>query len=389
VPALEIFDVFRVFLPSATYNTPTGAETQVRRRGLTLAVMCFTFEVWITQTQGAILGEIMKILVTGAAGFIGYHTSARLLDMGCSVVGLDNLNDYYSVQLKRDRLAQLEGHSGFRFIEGDLKDAEGLMALFAQERFTHVLNLAAQAGVPYSLQNPGVYVESNVAGFLNVLEGCRHHGVRHLIYASSSSVYGQNAQMPFGAHQPVDHPISLYAATKRANELMAHSYSALFGLPTTGLRFFTVYGPWGRPDMAIFLFVDAILNDRPIDVYNQGKSQRSFTYVEDVVEGVVRLLDHLPEGQDAPGRPDVSSAPFRIFNIGNDQTVGLEYLISVVEGALDKKAHKNYLPLRTGDVPATYADIADLEAAVGYRPSTPIEEGVARFVAWYREYYKR
>lgn len=331
----------------------------------------------------------MPILVTGSAGFIGYHTCVRLLNMGLEVVGLDHVNAYYDVELKRDRLKLLEGQKGFSFVEMDLNDVDGLDALFKVQKFEQVINLAAQAGVPYSLENPKVYVDSNVSGFLNVLECCRHREVKHLIYASSSSVYGQNTHMPFSTQHPVDHPISLYAATKRANELMAHAYSSAFGLPTTGLRFFTVYGPWGRPDMALFLFVDAILNDRPIDVYNEGKSQRSFTYVDDVVEGIVRLLDHVPEADETvlADRPDRSSAPFRLYNIGNDQTVALEYFISVIEGFLDKEAQKNYLPMRTGDVPITYADIDDLEMAVGYRPTTPIEVGIEKFVVWYREYY--
>ena len=331
----------------------------------------------------------MPILVTGAAGFIGFHTCVRLLEMGHTVVGLDDLNAYYDVKLKHDRLNQLHGRDGFAFFEKDLNDVAGLQALFDAQKFEQVINLAAQAGVPYSLENPKVYVDSNVSGFLNVLECCRHHQTQHLIYASSSSVYGQNTHMPFSTADPVDHPISLYAATKRANELMAHTYSSAFALPTTGLRFFTVYGPWGRPDMALFLFVDAILNDRPIDVYNKGKSQRSFTYVADVVEGIVRLLEHIPQADETvvSDRPDRSSAPFRIYNIGNDQTVSLEYFISVIEGLLDKKAEKNYLPIRIGDVPKTYADIDDLEKAVGYRPATSIEEGIEKFVAWYRSYY--
>jgi len=335
------------------------------------------------------VGFIMPILVTGSAGFIGYHTCIRLLHMGYEVVGLDHINAYYDVELKRDRLKLLEGQDGFSFVEMDLNDTDGLPALFQAQAFEQVIHLAAQAGVPYSLENPKVYVDSNVSGFLNVLECCRHHDVKHLIYASSSSVYGQNTEMPFSTQHPVDHPISLYAATKRANELMAHSYSSAFDLPTTGLRFFTVYGPWGRPDMALFLFVDAILNDRPIDVYNEGKSQRSFTYVDDVVEGIVRLLGHVPLADETmkSDRPDRSSAPFRLYNIGNDQTVTLEYFISVIEGFLDKQAQKHYLPMRTGDVPITYADIDDLEKAVGYRPETSIEVGIERFVMWYREYY--
>lgn len=331
----------------------------------------------------------MPILVTGSAGFIGYHTCMRLLDMGHSVVGVDHVNSYYDVKLKRDRLEKLCGRDGFVFVESDLNDDDGLTALFDTHGFEQVIHLAAQAGVPYSLENPKAYIDSNVCGFLNVLECCRHHKVKHLVYASSSSVYGQNTEMPFSTRHPVDHPISLYAATKRANELMAHTYSSAFSLPTTGLRFFTVYGPWGRPDMALFLFVDAILKDRPIDVYNQGKSKRSFTYVADIVEGVVRLLHHIPQADATilPNRPDRSSAPFCLYNIGNDQTVELAYFISVIEGVLDKKAKKNYLPLRTGDVPVTYADIADLEQAIGYRPTRSIEEGIEKFVSWYRGYY--
>ena len=272
----------------------------------------------------------------------------------------------------------------------DLNDVDGMRSLFVDHAFDQVINLAAQAGVPYSLENPKAYVDSNVSGFLNILECCRHHKVKHLLYASSSSVYGQNTEMPFSTRHPVDHPISLYAATKRANELMAHTYSSAFGLPTTGLRFFTVYGPWGRPDMALFLFVDAILNNRPIDVYNEGKSQRSFTYVDDIIEGLVRLLPRapLPDLTRVSDRPDRSSAPFRLYNIGNDQTVTLAYFIEVIEGILDKKAKKNYLPLRTGDVPVTYADIEDLEAEVGYRPTTSIESGIEKFVTWYRAYYR-
>lgn len=331
----------------------------------------------------------MPILVTGSAGFIGFHTCIRLLDMGHTVIGLDHVNTYYDVNLKRDRLKQLDGCKGFTFVEMDLNNSDALHTLFKSQGFEQVINLAAQAGVPYSLENPKVYVDSNVSGFLNVLECCRHHNVKHLIYASSSSVYGQNTEMPFSTKHPVDHPMSLYAATKRANELMAHTYSSAFALPTTGLRFFTVYGPWGRPDMALFLFVDAILNNRPIEVYNEGKSQRSFTYVDDIVEGIVRLLKHIPQANETrtSDRPDRSSAPFHLFNIGNDQTVALEYFITVIEGLLDKKAQKNYLPLRTGDVPVTYADIDSLEKAVGYRPTTPVEEGIEKFVAWYREYY--
>ncbi|MCZ6631977.1 MAG: NAD-dependent epimerase [bacterium] len=333
----------------------------------------------------------MRILVTGAAGFIGFHLSKQLMEHGYSVVGLDNLNAYYDVSLKQDRLANLQDFPAFRFEQVDLMDSEALMALFETEQFTHGVNLAAQAGVPYSLENPRAYVDSNILGFLNVLEACRHFPVKHLIYASSSSVYGLNTQMPFNTDQSVGHPISIYAATKRSNELMAHSYSTLFDIPTTGLRFFTVYGPWGRPDMAIFRFVKSVMENRPIDVYNRGVSQRSYTYVDDVVEGIVRLLDHIPQpdpdwSSETPTAQS-SSSPYRLYNIGNDQTVALEYLISVIEKALGRKAIRNYLPLRKGDVPSTYAGIEDLEQAVGYRPSTSIESGVEQFVRWYRAYY--
>ena len=333
----------------------------------------------------------MKVLVTGAAGFIGFHVAKALLERGDEVVGLDNVNDYYDVSLKLARLAQLEPLAGFSFVKLDLSEREGMARLFAEGGFERVVHLAAQAGVRYSLTNPHAYVESNLVGFMNVLEGCRHHGVEHLVYASSSSVYGANTRMPFSVHDNVDHPVSLYAASKKANELMAHTYSHLYRLPTTGLRFFTVYGPWGRPDMALYLFTEAILAGRPIDVFNHGRMQRDFTYIDDIVEGVVRVLDRVPEGSpewsgDAPD-PGSSRAPYALYNIGNHSPVELMHLIGVLEEALGKKAEKTFLPLQPGDVPATYADVDDLMRDVGFKPSTPIEEGVRRFVAWYREYH--
>lgn len=331
------------------------------------------------------------VLVTGAAGFIGFHLTQRLLDRGDRVVGLDNLNDYYDVNLKLDRLRQLEGRAGFRFVRASLADRPALEELFAGERFDVVVNLAAQAGVRYSLQNPHAYVDSNLVGFMNILEGCRHHGVKHLVYASSSSVYGANTAMPFSVHHNVDHPVSLYAATKKANELMAHTYSSLYGLPTTGLRFFTVYGPWGRPDMALFLFTKAILEGRPIDVYNHGKMQRDFTFIDDIVEGVMRVMDRTPEPNSAwsGDRPDpgTSYAPYRIYNIGNNSPVELLTFIETIEKCIGKTAEKNFLPLQAGDVPATYADVDDLMNDVGFKPATPIGEGIRRFVEWYRGYY--
>ncbi len=333
-----------------------------------------------------------KILVTGAAGFIGSHLSQRLLDNGHEVVGLDNLNDYYDVSLKEARLARLEGQPGFRFFRLNLEDRDGIAKLFAGEKFASVVNLAAQAGVRYSLENPYAYIDSNISGFINILEGCRHNKVKHLVYASSSSVYGANTAMPFSVHQNVDHPLSLYAATKKANELMAHTYASLYGLPCTGLRFFTVYGPWGRPDMALFLFTRAILEGKAIDVFNHGRMQRDFTYVDDIVEGIVRVLGSIPAGNPAwtGSRPDpgTSFAPYKIYNIGNNNPVELLRFIEVLEDCLGKKAAKNFLPLQAGDVPATYADVADLIADVGFKPATPIEDGISRFVAWYKEYYK-
>ncbi|MFO6423693.1 NAD-dependent epimerase [Motilimonas sp. KMU-193] len=333
----------------------------------------------------------MKVLVTGAAGFIGSYTSLRLLNDGHEVVGLDNLNDYYDPQLKRDRLARLEGHSGFRFVKMDLEDRPGIAKLFADEQFDGVINLAAQAGVRYSLENPHSYIDSNVVGFVNILEGCRHNQVKHLVYASSSSVYGLNTQMPFSVEHSVDHPVSLYAATKKSNELMAHTYSHLFNLPTTGLRFFTVYGPWGRPDMALFLFTKAIIDGKPINVFNYGKMQRDFTYIDDIVEGVVRSLYTIPEPNPSwspeQSSPAQSSAPYRVYNIGNNQPVELGYFIEQIETSLGMTAEKNMMPIQPGDVPATFADIDALIAEVGYKPATPIEQGISQFVDWYRGYY--
>ncbi len=336
-------------------------------------------------------GLVMKILVTGAAGFIGMHTSERLLARGDEVVGLDNLNDYYDPRLKENRLARLEPHAGFRFVRMDVADRAGMERLFATEKFDRVIHLAAQAGVRYSLQNPHAYIDSNIVGFTNILEGCRHGKVQHLVYASSSSVYGGNTNMPFSEHDSVDHPVSLYAATKKANELMAHTYSHLYGLPTTGLRFFTVYGPWGRPDMALFLFTKAMLENRPIDVFNHGKMRRDFTYIDDIVEGVLRTLDRVaaPDPAFDSHNPDParSSAPYRIFNIGNNNPVELMAFIEAIEQALGKTAEKNFLPLQDGDVPATYANTAELDAWVGFAPATGVSVGVGRFVQWYREYY--
>jgi len=333
----------------------------------------------------------MKILVTGAAGFIGYHTAERLLARGDEVVGLDNLNDYYDPALKEARVARLRRHAGFRFERLDLADRVGMPALFARERFERVVHLGAQAGVRYSIQNPLAYIDSNVVGFANVLEGCRHDGVQHLVYASTSSVYGANTKMPFSVHQNVDHPLSFYAATKKANELMAHTYSSLYGLPTTGLRFFTVYGPWGRPDMALFLFAKNILAGKPIDVFNYGHHRRDFTYVDDIVSGIVGALDRpaTPSAEwsgDAPD-PATSRAPYRLYNIGNNRPVELLRYIELLETHLGRKAEKNLLPLQVGDVPDTWADIDDLARDTGYAPTTPVEVGVERFVRWYLEHY--
>jgi len=329
--------------------------------------------------------------VTGAAGFIGFHLCLRLLERGDRVVGLDNLNDYYEVTLKENRLKQLTDKENFSFIKCDLADRTGMEALFAGERFDAVVNLAAQAGVRYSLTNPRAYVDANLVGFMNVLEGCRHQQVGHLVYASSSSVYGANTSMPFSVHDNVDHPVSLYAASKKANELMAHTYAHLYGLPCTGLRFFTVYGPWGRPDMALCLFSKAILAGRPIDVFNHGRMQRDFTYIDDIVEGVVRVTDQRarPNPQwsgDAPD-PGTSAAPYRLYNIGNNKPVELMYLIETLEQALGKVAVKNFMPIQPGDVPATWANVDDLSRDVGFCPATPIEVGVRKFVEWYKGYY--
>jgi UDP-glucuronate 4-epimerase len=334
----------------------------------------------------------VKILVTGAAGFIGYHTARALLNRGDEVVGLDNLNEYYDVTLKQARLKQLEGNPRFRFVKLDVADRPGMTALFEREKFPRVIHLAAQAGVRYSLTNPDAYIDSNVVGFMNVLEGCRHSGVEHLVYASTSSVYGANTKMPFSVHQNVDHPLSMYAATKKANELMAHTYSYLHGLPTTGLRFFTVYGPFGRPDMALFLFTRNILAGKPIDVFNYGNHRRDFTYVDDIVEGVIRASDRVAKANPAwnGDQPDPASsrAPYKIYNIGNNRPTELMRYIEVIEAELGRKAIKNMLPMQPGDVPDTFADVEDLVRDVGYRPATPVEVGVKRFVEWYRAYYE-
>lgn len=333
-----------------------------------------------------------SVLVTGAAGFIGFHLSKKLLKAGYVVVGIDNMNDYYEVSLKENRLEQLKQTEGFEFKRMALEDKEQLFQLFEQHRFSYVVNLAAQAGVRYSITNPQAYIDSNIQGFINILEACRNYKPEHLIYASSSSVYGANKKMPFSVHDNVDHPISLYAATKKANELMAHTYSGLYNLPTTGLRFFTVYGPYGRPDMALFLFTKAILEGKPIDVYNQGKMKRDFTYVDDIVSGIQKLLPNIPEGDKIwngnDPDPATSFAPYRVFNIGNNQPVELLRFIEVLEEKLGKKANKNFMPIQPGDVPETYADIDALEKAIGFRPVTSIEEGIGKFVDWYLVYYK-
>ncbi|WP_199248600.1 NAD-dependent epimerase [[Phormidium] sp. ETS-05] len=333
----------------------------------------------------------MKILVTGAAGFIGFHLSKALLARGDEVVGLDNLNDYYDVSLKQDRLTQLKDKPGFNFYKLDLADRPAMANFFTNHNFDVVVNLAAQAGVRYSLSNPHAYVDSNLVGFVNVLEGCRHSKVKHLVFASSSSVYGANTKIPFSVHDNVDHPVSLYAASKKANELMAHTYSHLYHLPTTGLRFFSVYGPWGRPDMALFMFTKAILAGEPINVFNYGKMRRDFTYVDDIVEGVVRVIDKIPEPNpnwsgDNPD-PGTSLAPYKIYNIGNNQPVELIRFIEVLESCLGKSAEKNMMPIQPGDVPVNYANVDDLENDVGFKPNTPIEVGIKHFVNWYRAYY--
>jgi len=333
-----------------------------------------------------------RVLVTGVAGFIGHALAQSLLERGTAIVGLDNLNDYYDVKLKRARLERLQGRPGFEFVQLDLADDAGMALLFQRGKFDAVVNLAAQAGVRYSLSHPHAYIQSNLAGFINVLEGCRHHGVKHLVFASSSSVYGANTRLPFSVHDNVDHPISLYAASKKANELMAHTYAHLYRLPCTGLRFFTVYGPWGRPDMAYFKFTRAILGGEPIDVYNHGEMHRDFTYIDDIVEGTIKALDRIPAPDpawsgDAPDSGS-SSAPYRLYNIGNNKPVGLDHFIGVLEQALGRKAIRNLLPMQPGDVPATYADIDSLARDTGFKPSTSIEEGLYRFVEWYRDYYR-
>lgn len=332
------------------------------------------------------------ILVTGVAGFIGFHVAQRLLAQGRAVVGIDNLNAYYDPKLKQARLAELEKLKGFRFVKLDLADRTGMAALFAEHRFPYVVHLGAQAGVRHSLTDPHAYIDSNIVGFTNILEGCRHNGCRHLLFASSSSVYGANTRMPFSVHENVDHPVALYGASKKANELMAHAYAHLFRLPTTGLRFFTVYGPWGRPDMALWLFTAAILEGRPIKLFNSGNMRRDFTYIDDVTEAVVRLVEHVPQPNpqwsgEAPD-PGSSNAPWRVYNIGNNSPVELKEFVAAIEQALGKKAKRELLPMQPGDVPATYADVDDLMREVGFRPSTPIGEGIAKFIAWYRTYHR-
>ncbi|WEN15357.1 NAD-dependent epimerase [Rhodanobacter sp. AS-Z3] len=333
----------------------------------------------------------MKILVTGTAGFIGSHVALRLLERGDEVIGIDNLSDYYDVHLKKARLARFAEHPSYTHVSADLSDRAAIESVFAQHRPQRVINLAAQAGVRYAAENPHIYVSTNVTGFLHVLEGCRHHDVEHLVYASTSSVYGADTQMPFSEHQPTEHPLTLYAASKKANEMMAHSYAHLYGLPCTGLRFFTVYGPWGRPDMALFLFTKAILAGEPIKVFNHGHHRRSFTYVDDIVEGVIRALDDVPAGNPAwngmAPDPASSAAPYRIFNIGNEEPVELLRYIEILEQCLGRKAQMELLPLQAGDVPDTEADTSSLAAAVGYNPRVPVEVGVANFVRWYKDYY--
>jgi len=334
----------------------------------------------------------MKIMVTGTAGFIGNHLAIKLLERGDEVIGIDNLNDYYDVNLKLARLDRIKDHENFTDIRADISDREAMEQLFEEHKPQRVVNLAAQAGVRYSIENPHAYIESNIVGYLNILEGCRHHNVEHLVYASSSSVYGANETMPFSVHDNVDHPLSLYAASKKANELMAHTYSNLYNLPTTGLRFFTVYGPWGRPDMALFLFTKAIMEGKPIDVFNYGKHRRDFTYIDDIVEGVIRTLDNVATAnKEWSGKePDsgTSKAPWRVYNIGNQSPVELMDYIDTLEKFLGKKVEKNLLPLQPGDVPDTYADVEALVKDVGYKPNTTIDQGIEKFVAWYKDYYK-
>ena len=334
----------------------------------------------------------MKVLITGSAGFIGSALSLQLLERGVEVIGIDNLNDYYDVELKKARLARTTDYDGYTDVRISLEDRDAVAAVFSEHKPHRVINLAAQAGVRYSIENPHSYIDTNLVGFTNILEGCRHNEVEHLVYASSSSVYGANTNMPFSVHDNVDHPVSLYAASKKANELMAHTYSHLYQIPTTGLRFFTVYGPWGRPDMALFLFTKNILAGRPIDVFNHGNHRRDFTYIDDIVEGVVRVLDKIakPNPDWSGDAPDSASsmAPYRLYNIGNNQPVELMHYIEVLEDCLGKKAEKNMLPLQPGDVPATYADVADLVRDVGYKPDMSVEQGIANFVDWYRNYYR-
>jgi len=334
----------------------------------------------------------MKILITGTAGFIGSTLALKLLARGDEVIGIDNINDYYDVDLKLARLERVKAHDGFTEVRGNLEDRDLMEATFKKHQPEKVVNLAAQAGVRYSLENPHAYIDANIIGFTNILENCRHTGVKHLVYASTSSVYGNHTNMPFSVHEPVDHPVSLYAATKKANELMAHTYSHLFNLPTTGLRFFTVYGPWGRPDMALFLFTKNILAGKPIDVFNYGKHKRDFTFVDDIVEGVTRTLDNVaapnPDWDSNAPDPATSSAPYRVYNIGNNQPVDLEHYISTLEGCLNRTAEKNLMPLQAGDVPDTYADVSDLVRDVNYKPATTVEDGISRFVDWYLDYYK-
>jgi len=336
--------------------------------------------------------KFKNILVTGAAGFIGYHLSLRLLEQGCNVTGVDNLNDYYDVSLKKDRLAQLESLEGFVFKKLDLADRDKMRDLFKDNAFDAVVNLAAQAGVRYSLLNPAAYIDANIVGFGNILEGCRHSGVKHLVFASSSSVYGANTRMPFSVHDNVDHPVSLYAASKKSNELMAHAYSHLYNLVCTGLRFFTVYGPWGRPDMAYFSFTNAIVAGKPIQVFNHGNMQRDFTYIDDVIEAVIKVIEKpaAPNTAWSGDHPDpgTSYAPYRVYNIGNNQPVGLLDFIAAIEKALGKEAVKEFMDLQAGDVPATFADVDDLVRDVGFKPNTPLDVGIRKFVKWYRGYYK-
>jgi UDP-glucuronate 4-epimerase len=334
----------------------------------------------------------MKVLITGSAGFIGSALALRLMDRGDEVIGIDNLNDYYDVELKKARLARTTDYAAYTDVRVDLEDRESIAETFRKYQPQRVVNLAAQAGVRYSLENPHAYVDTNLVGFTNILEGCRHNSAEHLVYASSSSVYGSNTHMPFSVHDNVDHPVSLYAASKKANELMAHTYSHLYRIPTTGLRFFTVYGPWGRPDMALFMFTRNILAGKPIDVFNYGNHRRDFTYIDDIVEGVVRVLDRVPAPNpdwngDAPDSAS-SNAPYRLYNIGNNQPVELMHYIEVLEDCLGMKAEKNMLPLQPGDVPATYADVTDLVRDVGYKPDMSVEQGIANFVAWYKDYYQ-